>query len=491
MSLKDLVHNIRNAADLNYLLTSSEQLEDGDRIALCLSLASQSPEVALGAFAEILKSYKNGDWRLRALALQGLAQLGCMNTLKEMRDCQSKDASAVLQLFKGELDNSRAGSELTQWSAAMAMNLIGYSSHSLNLASIPRAPEAYMRQIEEKMLGRQQYVRRLDPLGRRTVDYEDYLNFWIFGPTQRLFQARNPERQDIEEVLDRLSGYGVVQAFKTDDANEVTQRKIVFPRLVSMAKNYLSDPLDYLQSTYFECFLKLDSVSRENANKLAQILTFQYPINDINSLKDKTMEDLGLSIDKSNRQMSDLKDAKNIIRSLSEFHRVEKFCIENYDQYLEREKAWQLAIEKRMQDLLRLDVLLGYNYSLLLGTVASVESSEYDEIKSVKIRSISSGKLVGRKTHTTLLREYEHLKKIKDELQRDLEKISHANFDVIRTTESEISDLSEAGKMFAKWSIYFLLIVVFAEVIVLIVGLIIFVVMLLISAAMSGGGSGG
>lgn len=425
---KIIVSSIKSAADLIHTLESLS-LNDGDKISLVLSFANRSPESALRAFAEILKSYQGGDWNLRSLAIQGFAQLGCSSTLKEMRDCRSEPALEILRLLRKELNNSNTGNELTRWSAAMAMRAIGYSSHSLNCESIPRLPEAYMREIEQQMLDKRQRIREYDSQGHHTNDYDDYLSFWVFGPVQRLFRERH--QKDTGEVLNRLSEYGVLQAFKTQNADLDILRRVVFPRLVKMARKYRSNSASSLQNEYFELFMKSGRISLENTARFAEALTFQYSTShDAESLQNATMEELHLSIQQSRQRSLDLKNFKETIQSLSEFQYVEMLSSEKYDQYMRQEEAQKMMIEKQVKNILNLDSVLSFNRELLSKTVASFKLSklsEHHRIRTVSAKLISSSQISNRKSYSTLLTEYEYLNKTRDDFVKHLDEILQAS----------------------------------------------------------------
>lgn len=492
-SPENLISHINNAADL---LNALESLSSGDKITLCFSFANQSPQAALGTFAEILQEYKDGDWRLRTLALRGLTQLGCEATLEDMKRCDSESAAQILQLFKEELHNARTGNELTRWAAAEAIKLVEYSPHTLNQAGIPRSADEYMREIEERMIVNQRRIKRLDSRKQHTVEYDDYLNFWIFGPVQRLFQERYPDENDIEKVLNSLSVYGIVQSFATFNANEEIQRQFVFPKLKKLAEFYLQDPVHPWLIKYLEYFLKQDQISQKNISRFAQILTFQYLAKPIDSLDNETMEELSLGVDCSNLRLFELERDKNIIRSLSQFQRVEKFCIEDYNQYLQLEKTWKLEIERKIRDFLKLVEILDFNQRLIAEFRSSLESTIYSEIRELQIRSSTSICVTKESTYSLLVSEYQFLHAVKNEAQRQLANYSRSKSEEISEVTAEIELLEESVSRFGMISVGFFIAAALAEVIAVILFILFVIISIIIAAiiiivAMFASSSGG
>jgi hypothetical protein len=218
VSLPDLVNqHINNAADL---LMVSSRLLPGDRIDLFFALAANRPEVAFSAFMTILEG--NADPTYRALALRGLGRIQHEPTLNEIRACESDDARELVQFLASELKGQGAHSnDLTRWAAADAMVNIEYSAYVLQmtgLGGIGEPPKRIAKEIVESYLAKGLRVERFDSQGETTAEYERFLDFWTFGPVERLFQEEMIHASDESMLLQELSFLGLEIIFRIKKA---------------------------------------------------------------------------------------------------------------------------------------------------------------------------------------------------------------------------------------------------------------------------------
>ncbi|OCQ98083.1 hypothetical protein AMR42_13575 [Limnothrix sp. PR1529] len=217
---------INNAADLLKLCdlrasgTDDPLLLPGDRIELFVAMAIDRPQVAFFAFLEILKS--DADSTYRALALRGLGQIVHPETLQEIQSCETEDTQELVQILASELlGKGPYSNDLTRWAAADAIINLKYPNSILRntfFGGLTESPDRLQREITAQRLVQKDRVQRFDSQKQHTVEYERYLDFWTFGPAERLFSEAKLEPIDVSLLIGDLSWLGLELAFKASGA---------------------------------------------------------------------------------------------------------------------------------------------------------------------------------------------------------------------------------------------------------------------------------
>lgn len=209
---------INNAADL---LDAGDRLLPGERIELFFALAANRPEVAFPAFLTILRDIADPNYR--ALALRGLGQIVHPETLQEIQACKTESAQELVQMLASELlGNGSYSNDLTRWAAADAITNLQYPASILRGAAfggLMESPDRIQRELVGRWLGHKDKVKRFDSQNQITVEYERYLDFWTFGPFDRLFLESNLASADVIQLLEHLQFLGLIQALKENDNN--------------------------------------------------------------------------------------------------------------------------------------------------------------------------------------------------------------------------------------------------------------------------------
>lgn len=200
--------NVKNALDLSEAFDRATNA--GEKVELFFAVAESNPN-ALGAFTEIWR--RNANLVKRALALQGLGKICDLQVKQKI----AEDLQVLRDLAdeaKGKVEHS---SDLTRWAAAWAIENIGFSRNAIEHLEGGAFTEPLQRirqdivdrKLEEitkfKEIDSKKIVQNnLQVEIRKTPDYERHLEFWIFGPTQELFQTpiTSPNHKSI--ILDVL-----------------------------------------------------------------------------------------------------------------------------------------------------------------------------------------------------------------------------------------------------------------------------------------------
>ena len=185
-----------NAVYLSYMFDRHSNA--GDQIEMFFSIAEGQPEAAISSFDGIITDSPRST--LKALALQGLGKIPKLYK-QGLTLCQSTESRKLLKLLCNEIKNNN--NDLTAWAAAEALREIGFSLDNILHSQGGNLPES-PRRIQDSILDRKLAevkeikvnnmsfsignIRRLNNRGKFTVEYEKFLEFWIYGPTIQIFE---------------------------------------------------------------------------------------------------------------------------------------------------------------------------------------------------------------------------------------------------------------------------------------------------------------
>jgi hypothetical protein len=474
---------INNMADLLY---TSDRLLPGDRIGVFFALAANRPEVSFRAFLTVLQS--TSDPNYRALALRGLGEIIHPELLQEIRACETEDTQELLRMLAGELlGKGQYSNDLTRWAAADALKKLDYPPSILRNAAfggLMESPERIQREITDRWLAQKDRVQRFDSQGQPTVEYERYLDFWTFGPAQRLFQENHLNENDIHQIIENLSVYGLICIFKDSKINESIQKKFAYPKLKQLANAYLSEPENLWLKNSLESFIKYDYRSQTHLTQLAQILGFQHFEKSLD-LNNETIETLRSEINQSNRKLQEFEEIQNTIQRLAEFGSVGKLCTDEYIQYSWREKNWISRVETKIRELLELSEILAFNNELLADYMATLRLSNYPALRNLTSSSLILDYSSKGVTYSLAMSQYQSLNESKQVIQKQVGSLCQS--DRIKNLKSEISSLEESGKQYGVYSISCLAMAILADVIAAILIWVV-VIAILVASALSYGG---
>lgn len=192
--------HINDAKDL--LVVFDHQANAGDQVEMFLSLAETQPDKALGLFATVLGKTKNLP--KKSLALQGFGHL--TNSYKvSLASGMSSESQELLKILCSELKNKT--DDLAIWAATEAIQGIGFPSHLLEHSeggNLSESPRRIKKEVLERNLQKLHKIQRLDSKGEFTAEYERFLEFWIYGPTEELLKSEAIYGQALDIVKDVL-----------------------------------------------------------------------------------------------------------------------------------------------------------------------------------------------------------------------------------------------------------------------------------------------
>ena len=256
--MSNLANNQNNLQNL--LKTLKNPRNKGEEIELVFALAENHPEEAVRYFASILESQALPT--KRALALRGLGIAA--QTSSKVKLALSTDE----EILKEIVEEIQGNNDLARWAAAWAIEAMGFDEDAIHHLEGGALTDPLYR-IRNEILSRKfEAIRRIennqnfDPLGNLDAEYERLLEFWIYGLTEKLFEANlssypGPNQYQyqnfVTDVIDLLHIRGVYlglgsqnfipqeaalnkanQIFKESDETE--------DRLYPYIKNYLINP---------------------------------------------------------------------------------------------------------------------------------------------------------------------------------------------------------------------------------------------------------
>jgi hypothetical protein len=363
VSPRELVStSINNAADL---LALAHHLIPGDRIDLFFSVAASKPDVAFGAFVTILNKY--ADLTSRALALRGLGRICHEPTLQEMRGCQTAFSQELVKVLVEEATRrGKNSNDLTRWAAAEAIAYIGYSPYVLqhsDLGGLTEPPERIAREIVESKLAQANQFLRWSSAGQeQTVEYERFIEFWIFGPIDRLYQTGYVSQRDMEITLAQLGLRGLEIALQPG-MDEVVQ-KIAYQVLKWECQAYLNSKQRW-KGEGLQRFLVEEAQSLEKADEFARILTVEPMQHPDNNFDHWTGERLHQDLEQTQQNISKIGKLSSVFSIICHLGALNNFAQTDYQEIIDRETDWKILMEGNISELESWKAKLLHNHQVL------------------------------------------------------------------------------------------------------------------------------
>jgi hypothetical protein len=177
-----------NAGDLIRYLHNADNA--GEQTRLFFKLAEEKPGVAFRVFVTILRN--QASLPRRALALRGFGKITDPGIKQAIASCQSEDSQELLKWLSEELKGKgEITRDLTRWAAADAIQGIEFPPEYLHhsaLGNLSEPPERIAQEIVERNIKQIDKIERLNGTGEWTVEYQRYIDFWIYRPTQELLK---------------------------------------------------------------------------------------------------------------------------------------------------------------------------------------------------------------------------------------------------------------------------------------------------------------
>ncbi|MEA5420240.1 hypothetical protein VB712_13500 [Spirulina sp. CCNP1310] len=230
----------------------------GDRVKLFFDVAQSRPGDAFPWFVTILKN--RSEPPLRALSLQGLGHITHEPTRLDITSGQSEYSIELLHLLAEEIKGSKSQSnDLTRWAAAYAIGWLPFSKNLLSHVeggALTEPPDRIRREIFDRKWDEMERVERLNSRGNLTVDYERYLEFWLYaGAMVDFLNSESISRRFLEvagDVVNFLFVWGIelgvrsrnrdIQKIALEFAKQrFTTDEVVEQRVYKILKQFLSE----------------------------------------------------------------------------------------------------------------------------------------------------------------------------------------------------------------------------------------------------------
>jgi len=260
----------------------------GDQIEMFLVVAEEKPpKQAIEIFGTVAT---NQLGPIQALSYQGFGKLPPV--IKQAIVCfhleQSQELFEILcrEVRENQYHQNR---HLACWSATQALKEIGFSRSNLQHPDGGNLIEPITRiqeRIIEHKINEISRIQRLNFSGKFAADYETYLEFWIYGPTEDLFNSKlaNPEYiLLVEDVMYFLQVRGVDIGFKA--TNEKVQ-KIAIKQAKDIFKKYKfpkNSKFQYDLGNSLKRFLQSGYTKNADLEKIANALFFEYKSDNLTS----------------------------------------------------------------------------------------------------------------------------------------------------------------------------------------------------------------
>lgn len=225
-----------------------------------------------------------------ALAIKAFIEISASSEKCEIASCRNKFSKNLLQVLEKEVQSG--DTTLIQWSAASAINSIWFDEEckrydrnyglyrsQLAIHNPRRIIQNILEQQRAPLNDRYNRLPRYSNLGTGDLSakYKDYLDFWVYGPTQTLFNFPiNSEdyRFLVERVLERLKVTGVQLGVESQNLGVIQQT-------LEFANTIFNSPDNQRQLTdLIKRFLNSDSAMPYGSqNVLFRHLTAQCLIN--------------------------------------------------------------------------------------------------------------------------------------------------------------------------------------------------------------------
>ena len=257
-----------NAGDLIKYLNNADNA--GEQTRLFFKLAEEKPGVAFRVFVTILRN--QASLPRRALALRGFGKITDPAIKQAIASCQSEDSQELLKWLSEELKGKgEISRDLTCWAAADAIQGIEFPPEYLHhsaLGNLSEPPERIAQEIVERNIKQIYKIQRLNGRGERTVEYQRYLEFWIYGPTQELLKEKNtsPNYEAIvRDVLWQLQALGVMFGLGSDNQTvqeiAIEYAKIIYSKIEDNEKHLYEYLAKYLKNKSHSIELRIRAIN--------------------------------------------------------------------------------------------------------------------------------------------------------------------------------------------------------------------------------------
>jgi hypothetical protein len=191
---------VSTAADLSFIFNS--EANTGDKIEMFFAIADGQPETAIPSFSAVVRNLTGSP--IKALALQGFGKIP-RPYRQALALCTSEESQELLKLLCKEVKNR--SSDLTVWAAAETLREMGFSLDNIQHyqgGNLSEPPERIQNEILDRKIEEISRIQRRNRRGQITAEYERFLEFWIYGPTDQLFEEKLGSQEYIETVKDIL-----------------------------------------------------------------------------------------------------------------------------------------------------------------------------------------------------------------------------------------------------------------------------------------------
>jgi hypothetical protein len=344
--------SIKSAADMSLIFNS--RANAGDQVELFLAIAEGQPETALTTFSTVVRNLSSPP--INALALQGFGKIA-QPYRQALASCASKESQELLKLLC-DVIKSRS-SDLTAWAAAEAIKEMGFSLDNIQHpqgGNLPEPPRRLQNEILDRKIQNINKIQRLNSRGEFTAEYERVLEFWIYGPTSKLFNEELTSSNYIDIVRDILHFTQIRGVYLGLNANNKKVQEESFNKAKAIFLQYFNseeNEFKKLLSNSLIRFLKEDASGIYDLQKLVKALTFKHHL----GIDSEGTEPTRLTIAKMNNCISSLEQYCSKVSltfssaiGVSGEPTLTRFLINDKDTYLEEAIIWI----KRFQDQINL-----------------------------------------------------------------------------------------------------------------------------------------
>ena len=279
------LYHIDQPEDL--ILSFESRNNAGDQIEMFLTVAETKPAEAIEIFGTIATNQLGA---IQALSYQGFSKLE-PKIKKAIANFQLEQSQELFQILCQEVrkNQNNESKHLACWSAAQALQEIGFSQANLQHPEGGNLAEPLTR-IQKRIISQKikeiSIIRRLDIVGEFEANYETYLEFWIYGPTQKLFDAPLEDSQYIsivKDVMNCLQVRGIQLGF---EATNKKVKNIAIEQLKKIFEKYKynkNSKLKLALGDSLQRFLKSNHTNNTDLDKIAEALLFQHKNDNFNA----------------------------------------------------------------------------------------------------------------------------------------------------------------------------------------------------------------
>ena len=485
--------SINSAADLSLIFNSRSNA--GDQVEVFLSIAEGQPEIAFDAFNDLVENMTSPP--IKSLALQGFGKI-TQPYKQALALCESKESRKLLKLLCHEVRNRN--SHLTAWAAAEALKDIGFSLENIqhseggNLFEPPRRIQNEILDYKIQEISR---IQRLNSRGQFTAEYERFLEFWIYGPTEQFFSESLTSQKYIEiaeDILDITQIRGIQLGL---NASNKKIQELSLRKAESIFKLYLtSHQNDYKKSLgdSLSRFLKENDNITSNLIILANAFVCEEPKQNLDDLTIAR-----LTTEQINQNIDDLKEIYEQIFSvfssainISGNKVINSFLSDKKNKYLHLINSWIQRLKNQLTYISSLSASQRSKADLIVSILDSIKGYDeelYLQISNqivLRLQRLSSSSAKTQEEQNSVNKQLDEIKQMLDSSLSG--KLNNLRGEVLNL-ELSSSNSKDNAEQWLKSTAILLAIGLFAEIVAFVIVAIFLLIALLISAGMSGGGS--